>query len=61
MPLGFDKFESCGHDELTTKHCYFRYSRPPDVDRIKIFDKGDQAAHCFYLNVLRPGHLYQKF
>ena len=30
---------------------------------IKIFDKDDQAAdHCtFYLNVLRPGHLYQKF
>ena len=36
---------------------------PPDVDGIKIFDKDDQAAkHCsFTLNVLRPGHLYQKF
>ena len=33
------------------------------VDGIKIFDKYDQAAkHCsFILNVLQPGHLYQKF
>ena len=62
MPPGFDRFESFGHDELTTKHCYFRCSSPPDVDGIKIFDKDDQAAkHCFYLNVLLPGHLYQKF
>ena len=53
MPPGFDRFESFGHDKLTAKHCYFRCSRPPDVDGIKIFDKDDQ--------VLRPGHLYQKF
>ena len=27
--------------------CYFRCSRPPDVDGIKIFDEDDQAAkHC---------------
>ena len=59
MPPGFDRLESYGHDELTAKHCYFRCSRPPDVDGIKIFDKDDRAAkHC---NVLRPGHLYQKF
>ena len=59
MPPGFDKL---GHDELTAKRCYFRCSRPPDVDGIKIFDKDDQAAkHCFYLNVLRPSHLHQKF
>ena len=62
MPPGFDRLESFGHDELTTKYCYFRCSRPPDVDGIKIFDKDDQAAkHCFYLNVFWPGHLYQKF
>ena len=62
MPPGFDRLERFGHDELTVKHCYFRSSRPPDVDRIKIFDKDDQAAkHCLYLNVLQPGHLYQKF
>ena len=62
MPLSFDRFESFGHDELTAKHCHFRYSRPPDVNGIKIFDKDDQAAkHCFYCNVLWPGHLYQKF
>ena len=44
MPPGFDRFENFGHDELTAKHCYFRSSRPPDVDGIKIFDKNDQAA-----------------
>ena len=33
--------------------------KAPDVDRVKIFDKDDQAAkHCY---VLQPGHLYQKF
>ena len=44
MPPGFDRFESFCHDELTAKHCYFRCSRPPDLDGIKIFDKDDQAA-----------------
>ena len=46
MLPGFDRFESFGHDELTAKHCYFRCSRPPDidVDGIKIFDKDDQVA-----------------
>ena len=62
MPPGSDRFDSFGHDEPTAKHCYFRCSRPPDVDGIKIFDKDDQAAkHSFYLNILWPGHLYQKF
>ena len=60
MPPGFDRLESFGHDELTAKHCYFRCSRPPDVDGIKIFDKDDQAAKL-YRSVLQPGHLYQKF
>ena len=47
MTPGFDRLESFGHDELTAKHRYFRCSRPPDVDGIKIFDKDDQAAkHC---------------
>ena len=44
MPSGFDRFERFGHDELTVKHWYFRCSRPPDVDGIKIFDKDDQAT-----------------
>ena len=44
LPSGFDRFESFGDHELTVKHCYFRYSKPPDVDEIKIFDKDDQAA-----------------
>ena len=44
MPPGFDRLESFGHDELTAKRCYFRCSRPPDVDGIKIFDKDDQAT-----------------
>ena len=60
MPPGFDRLESFGHDELTAKHHYFRCSRPPDVDGIKIFDKDDQAAK-HYDKVLQPGHLYQKF
>ena len=62
MPPGFDRLESFGYDELTAKLCYFRCSRPPDVDGIKIFDKDDQAGkHCSLSNVLRPGHLYQNF
>ena len=44
MPPGFDRLESFGHDELTAKHCYFRCSRPPDVDGIKIFDEDDRAT-----------------
>ena len=44
MPPGFDRLESFGHDELTAKHCYFRCSRPPDVDGIKIDDQA--AKHC---------------
>ena len=43
-PPGFDRFESFGHDDLTAKRCYFRSSRPPDVNGIKIFDNDDQAA-----------------
>ena len=39
MPLGYDRLESFDHDELTAKHCYFRCSRPPDVDGIKFFYK----------------------
>ena len=62
MPPGFDRLESFVHDELTAKHCYFRCSRPPEVDGIKIFDKDDQAAKHYDENsVLQPGHLYQKF
>ena len=37
MPPDFDRLENFGHEELTAKHCYFRCSRPPDVDGIKIF------------------------
>ena len=62
MPPGFDRLESFGHNELTAKHCYFRCSRPPDVDGNKIFDKDDQVTKHYDKNsVLPPGHLYQKF
>ena len=44
MSPGFDRFENFGHNEFTTKHCYFRCSRPPDVDGVKIFDTDDQAS-----------------
>ena len=57
-PPAFDRFKSFGHNDLT-----FRYSRPPDVDGIKIFNKDDHASkHCsINLTALRPGHLHQKF
>ena len=62
MPPGFDRFESFCHDELTAKHCYFKCSRPPDVDEIKFLIKMTRLQNTvFYLNVLQPGHLYQKF
>ena len=62
MPPGFDSLESFGHDELTAKHCYFRCSRPPDVDGIKIFDKVTRSQNITIKNsVLWPEHLYQKF
>ena len=61
MPPGFNRLESFGHDELTTKHCYFRCSRPPDVDGIKIFDMTRPQNIKTKNSVLRPGHLYQKF
>ena len=47
MPPGFDKFESFGYDEFTAKHCYFKCSRPANVDGIKIFDKDDWATNTF--------------
>ena len=62
LPPGFSRLESFGQDELAAKHCYFGFSKPPDADGIKFFDKDDQAANTvFYLNVLQPVHLYQKF
>ena len=61
MPPGFDRLESFGHDELTAKHCYFRCSRPPDVDGIKIFDNDDQAAKHygskFLIKMTRPQNI----
>ena len=48
MLPGFGRLESFVHDKITAEHCCFRCSRPPDVDKIKIFDKDQQAAkHCF--------------
>ena len=62
MPPGFDRLESFGHDELTARHCYFRCSRPPDFDGINFFIKMTRPQNTvLYLNVLWPGHLYQKF
>ena len=58
MPPDFDSFERFGHDELTAKHCYFRCSRPPDVDQIKNMTRlqNIKIKEVF----LWPGHLYQK-
>ena len=44
MPSAFGRFRSFNHDDLTAKHCYFGYSRPPDVNGIKVFAKDDQAT-----------------
>ena len=57
MPPGFDRLKSFGHDELTAKHCYFRCSRPPDVDGIMTRPQNIKIIN----SVLWPGHLYQKF
>ena len=46
MPPGSDRFKSFGHDELTANLCYFRCSRPPDVDGIKIFTH--LISHLFW-------------
>ena len=59
VPPGFNRFESFGHDELTAKHCYFRCSRPSDVDGIKIMTRPKNIT--IKNSILWPGHLYQKF
>ena len=52
MPPGFDRFESFGHDELTARHCYFRCSKPPGVDGIKVLIKMTRPQNTiFYLKV----------
>ena len=62
MSPDFDRLETFGHDELTAKHCYFRCSRPPDVDGIKILIKMTRLQNIEIKNsALRPDHLYQKF
>ena len=60
MPPGFDRFQTFGHDELTTKHCDFRSSRPPDVDGIKILIKMTRPQNI-KISFLLPSNLYQKF
>ena len=59
----FDWYKSFGHNDLTVKHCYFRYSRPPNAKGIKISDKGDQTAkYCsFYLNVCNLFNFIKNF
>ena len=49
MPPSFDRFKNFGYDELTAKNCCFRCSRPPDVDRITLFDK-DHLLATIYLS-----------
>ena len=64
MPSGFDRFESFGHDELTANIVISGTQGLLMLMGSDSFDGDDQAAkHCsfMYRNVLRPGHLYQKF
>ena len=50
MDANFDRFKRFSYDEFMAKHCYFRCSRPPDVDGIKIFNKDDQLTkHCSFI------------
>ena len=46
-PPAFGRFD---HHDLTAKHCYFRCSKSPDVDGIKLFNKDCQATkHCSFI------------
>ena len=46
MPFDYHwRFHKVYNDDLTSKHCYFRCLRSPDVDEIKIFDKHDQVTN----------------
>ena len=38
-PPAFDRYKNFGHGDLTPKHCYFRWSRPPNDQWIQIFYK----------------------
>ena len=62
MPPGFDRLESFGHDELTAKRCYFSAQGLLMLMGSKFLIKITRLQNTvFYLNVLRPGHLYKKF
>ena len=62
MPPGFDRLESFGNDELTA---YFVISGAQGLLMLmgsKFLIKMTRPQNTvFYRNVLRPGHLYQKF
>ena len=42
--VAFDRTKNFDYHDLTAKHCYFGWSRSPNVDGIKIFGKDDQAT-----------------
>ena len=59
MSPGFDRLESFGHNELTVKHGAQGILM---LMESKILIKMTRLQNTeFYLNVLRPGHPYQKF
>ena len=50
MPPAFDRIKIFDHYDLTAEHCYFRCSKSPDGDGIKILDKDYQATkHCSFI------------
>ena len=62
MPPGFDRFESFGHDELTANIVISGAQGLLMLMGSKFLIKMTRPQNTiFYLNVLRPGHLYQKF
>ena len=62
MPPGFDRLESFCHDELTAKHFISGAQGLVMLMGSKFLIKMTRPQNtAFYLNVLKPGHPYQKF
>ena len=60
MPPGFDRFESFGHDELPTKHCYLRCSRPPIWMGSKVLMKMTRPQNTVFIFMFFVIHFYRK-
>ena len=62
MPPGFDRLESFGHDDSLQNIVISGAQGLLMLMGSKFLIKMTRPQNTvFYLNVLRPGHLYQKF